>query len=357
MGPVYPFASRRTNERRKTSGADSVPKGKIKKGDHIMIDRKTIKAEVQKMRDAGMTGTVLEILSENARNRLATLNEYVGGTEARTEQEKRTAETPVRHAINLYTAQRCYERLDHYKEMTTKDATKEYISNQIVKTYGFKYDEETNSYSLPTDGKDVTVPALAFIKTVLPAETARILDAIAIFSDNCVKHRESICIDAEDHILTSRRSLSPAYRELKERMGWDSPALSNNVLKGQLNQLWAWMLGDFAPKSTSADVQWIYDSVRTTKSAGNKVGEYSKRTDESLTEFVFRAAFTRIRSGVYKTVISKHDPETPLSVTANEVMGEKPEKPQATPEVVSETAKPGKPKTKEAKTEEAKTGK
>lgn len=320
-----------------------------------MIDRKTINAEVQKMRDNGATGTALDILSGDARARLNALNEYVGGTEQRTDLEKRTAEAPVRKAINMYTAQLCYERLDRYKGMTVKDATAEYVSNQIVKTFDLKYDEETSAYSLIADKREVKIPAIIFCKTVLPAETDRILDAIAIFADNCVKHRESICIDEEDRVLTSRRALSPAYKEMKDRMGWNAPALSNNVLKMQLNQLWSWMLGDLAPLSTTADIQWIYDSIRETKSHGNKTGEYVKRTDESLAEFIFRAAYTRIHNGVYKTIVNKRDPDSPLSVVANEAMAEAPEKPQTPPTVTSETAKPGKPKTdKEAKIDEAK---
>lgn len=322
-----------------------------------MIDRKTIKAEVQKMQDNGATGTTLEILSDNARTRLNTLNEYVGGTEARTDLEKRTAEAPVRKAIEMYTAQLCYERLDRYKDMTAKDATAEYISNQNVKTFDLKYDEETNAYALIAEKREVKIQAIIFCKTVLPAETNRILDAIAIFADNCVKHRESLCIDEEDRVLTSRRALSPAYKELKDRMGWNAPALSNNVLKKQLNQLWKWMLGDLAPLSTTADIQWIYDSIRETKSHGNKNGEYVKRTDETLAEFIFRAAYTRIHNGVYKTVVNKRDPDSPLSVVANEAMAESPAKPQATPTVISETAKAGKPKTDEPKTDEAKTTK
>lgn len=305
----------------------------------MKFTKKIMREAIAELRTKGATGTNSEVLhayvGAEYKNFLNLINK--GGL---TDDAIMIAKKPVLHAIDLFNDNARYERLDELRDMKakdaakTKDAVKEYLRTQFVDGLVLTNSKKEGWCVAKTN--EVMLDPNDFIAELFPTEMNGILDSVCIFADNLARFSFK-----DDSAKISRRSMSAAYVQMRERKGWDTPTdkLSWAVLTDQLNELAAMITCGVAPKMFRADTKFIDRAAIGVKDAGNKAGSFQTREEKTILRFVFRAIYTRYNGLSYAWQNdSRAVSQTPLSASANKAMAENPKSVEFSPEKPAEEA-------------------
>lgn len=241
-----------------------------------------------------------------------------------------------------------YAALDRYAEMSYNDACEAYIATQKVKTISFTFDKESGVCSEAEKGRDEYLAPYDFFRTVLAdAELPQLLDGVKILRENfaCYNLLNSEDDKAEEALL-DRKPLSKAAEALRKKMKWEKYS-TKAALKSQLLTCWKWMLGKAAPKTAnSMDVNFVLQGIVDTVDKADSVGGFKEKGAPSITNLIFRAAYTNSLKKPYKMHHADDRNAELESVKANREMAESKDKPDPKTEVTGAEVKAAKPAAK-----------
>lgn len=299
----------------------------------MKFTKKIMREAIAELRTKGATGTNSEVLHTYVGAEYKKFLDLINKGDL-TDDAIMIAKKPVLHAIDLYNDNARYERLDELSDMKAKDAVKDYLRTQFVDGLVLT-NSKKEGWCIAKTG-EVMLDPNDFIAELFPTEMNGILDAVCIFADNLARFSFK-----DDGAKISRKSMSAAYVQMRERMGWDTPTdkLSWAVLTDQLNELAKMITCGVAPKMFRADTKFIDRAAIGVKDAGNKAGSFQTREEKTILRFVFRAIYTRYNGLAYAWQNdSRAVSQTPLSAGANKAMAENPKSEEFSPEKPTEEA-------------------
>ena len=294
-------------------------------------DRKTLNEKAEELRKKyGFTGECPAVFAANIQRVFGTFRDYVA--EGHTEDEVSIALKPVNDAISMFNDEARRERLEQLEAMPRNDAVADFMRTQCVK--GFTIGKNKEKVWEITDDDAVAVSPYDMVKSLFPVEKAAITDACCIFADNVAKWH----FKDDEASAVNRKGLSPQYVALRKRMGWDINVkrCSKSTLAAQLTKIVAWVCPGLDITMINPDVTFLETSIIQGKSIADKAGSYTMRNEETIVNFLYRAAYTRYNKLPYEFQTQTRAEKNPESVKANKDMAEAEAKPAKPDEVTAD---------------------
>ena len=288
-------------------------------------DRSALNKAAGELRNKyGFTGDCPAVFAANIQRVFGIFHAYV--EEGHTDEEISIAVKPVNDAIALFNDEARRERLEQLESMPQADAVKDFMCTQCVKGFTVGKDKE-NGWQVSEDDS-VAVSAFDMVKSLFPVEKAGIIDACCIIADNIVKWH----FKNDEKSAVNRKGLSEHYISLRKRRGWEINVTkcSKSALAKQLTEIVGMVCPGLEINMINADVTFLETSIIQGKSVADKAGSYTLRNEETIVNFLYRAAFTRYNKLPYDFQNGTRADKTPASEGANKDMAEvEPKTPKA----------------------------
>jgi len=288
-------------------------------------DRSALNKTAGELRNKyGFTGDCPAVFAANIQRVFGIFRAFV--EEGHTDEEITLALKPVNDAISLFNDEARRERLEQLEAMPQADAVRDFMRTQCVK--GFTVGRNKDKAWEITEDTAVAVSPYDMVKSLFPVEKATITDACCIFADNVAKWH----FKNDEKSAVNRKGLSEQYIALRKRMGWEINAAkcSKSALAAQLTQIVGWVCPGLDITMINADVTFLETSIIQGKAIADKAGAYTMRNEETIVNYLYRAAYTRFNKLPYDFQSQTRGEKTPESEKANKDMAEvEPKTPKA----------------------------
>lgn len=292
------------------------------------------------LKDGMKEQTVTETLRDQLDLEIRKANKRIEEEELSSKDELDEVRKTLNPFVKAYNDSCRVDRLYFFEEQAYGNAVELYAENQCVTGVALTLDKEAGEFGREPD-EMVYIKPYDFIRNLNATEIGTITDGAWLWLDNAVRFFATDSETGESSGI-DKPSLSSTFITLRNNWGWEGA--SKRELKRTLAQIWAWMLGDFAPSTEqvrTSDINYVITSGLNGKDVPNSPGLYETCSIVDYVAFMFRAAYTCKYNLDYKVKHREKDPEkkTPKTIGRNKAMAEPPadKSKDATPKVTGAT--------------------